>query len=89
MELGGGAGAGGGGGGAKTGVCERHDDGEGGLDGEVDGGELGLQGGELGARQGAVGDDPVDEGLVEGGAEEGAVAVEGVCGMSAGGSRVR
>lgn len=63
------------GGGAKTGVRQRHDDGQGGLDGEVDRRQLGLQGGELGPRQGAVGDDPVDEGLVDGGAEERAVAV--------------
>ena len=68
-----------GGGGAQTGICQRHDDGEGGLDGEVDGGELRLQGGELGAREGPVGDDSVDEGLVEGGAQEGAVAGEALC----------
>ena len=33
-----------------------------------------MQGGELGAGEGAVGYDAVDEGLVDGGAEEGAVA---------------
>ena len=76
-------------GGAMAGICQRHDDGEGGLDGEVDGGELGLQGGELGPGKGAVGDDSVDEGLVEGGAEEGAIAVERVGGMLAGGSRLK
>ena len=33
-----------------------------------------MEGGELGAGEGAVGYDAVDEGLVDGGAEEGAVA---------------
>lgn len=44
------------------------------MQGEVDGGEGGLEGGELGAREGAVGDDAVDKGLVDGAAEEGAIA---------------
>lgn len=66
------------------------------MQGEVDGGEGGLQGGELGAGEGAVGDYAVDEGLVDGAAEEGAVTggvVESVadmarrCGGEAGGGR--
>ena len=48
------------------------------MDGEVDGGELLLEDGEHWSWKGAVGDNAVDEGLVEGGAEEGAVAIE-VC----------
>lgn len=44
---------------------------------EVDGGEGGLERRELGAGKGAVGDDAVDEGLVDGGAKEGTIAVSG------------
>jgi len=44
------------------------------LDGEVDGGQGGLEGGELGTGEGAIGYDAVDEGLEDGGAEEGAIA---------------
>ncbi len=43
-----------------------------------------MQGGELGAREGAVGYDAVDEGLVDGRAEEGAVA-GGLVSMDEGG----
>ena len=44
------------------------------MKGEVDGCEGGLQGGKLGTGKGAVGNYAVDEGLVDGGAEEGAIA---------------
>lgn len=61
------------------------------MQGEVDGGQGGLQGGELGAGEGAVGDYAVDEGLVDGAAEEGAIAsrVVGSVRDRAGGMRGR
>ena len=44
------------------------------MQGEVDGGEGGLECGELGPGKGAVRNYAVDEGLVDGAAEEGAIA---------------
>lgn len=58
----------------RGGVREREGDGQRRLDGKVHGRQGGLEGGEGGAGQRAVGYDASDEGLVDGGAEEGAVA---------------
>ena len=44
------------------------------MDGEVDGCKGGLQRGELGTGKGSIGHDAVHEGLIERGAEEGAIA---------------
>lgn len=67
-----------GGGAAGTRVGEGHGEGEGGLQGEVDGEGVGLEGGEVGAGEDAEGDDAGDEGVVDVGPEEGAVAGEGL-----------
>ena len=48
------------------------------MNGEVDGCERGLQGGELGTGKGSIGHDAVHKGLIERGAEEGAIAGRGV-----------
>ena len=64
--------------GAGAGVGEGQQDGQGALQAEVDGEDGRLETGELGARQAAVGDDAVDEGLVDGGAEQGSVAGKSV-----------
>ena len=47
------------------------------MNGEVDGCEGGLQGGELGTGEGSIGHDAVHKGLIERGAEEGAIAGRG------------
>lgn len=58
-------------------VCEPEADGSDGLEHEVWGKDGFLERGELCAGEGAVGGYPTDEGLEEGGAEEGAIAGEG------------
>lgn len=56
-------------------VGEERDEGEDGLEGEVGGEEFGLQDGEGGAREVLEGYYALEEGVEDGGAEEGAVAV--------------
>lgn len=60
-----------------TGICKGEEDGASGLQREIDGEDGGLEGCELGAWEAVVGYDAADEGLEDGGAEEGAVAVGG------------
>ena len=48
------------------------------MNGEVDRCESGLQGGKLGTGKGAIGHNAVYKGLIERGAEEGAIAGRGV-----------
>lgn len=60
-----------------TGICEGEEDRASGLQREIDGEDGGLEGCELGAWEAVVGYDAADEGLEDGGAEEGAVAVGG------------
>ena len=74
--------------GARAGVGEGEEHGQRRLQTEVDGEDGGLETGELGPRQAAVGDDAVDESLVDGGAQEGSVAgvdVSWGCGGTGGG----